>query len=291
MSLFSFDDLKTPAHRTLRQEDRDRVILEELNHNGFTSRLPNVDDPGREEVWERCWNDCAINFFQNREPEDLIPPYFTDSQYINRFLGDYVTADDPQWLYHTWCALREQIFHKYLRDHPEIHEYGCGSGFNLVALNKLYPSKRLVGFDRSTAAVQLVSRVREVLEIDADLNGYGNDLTNPQLYTADYSTVAVCTFGALEQVGWNWVPFVEMMLRVKPALCLHVEPVLELYDESILFDWLAARYHRARGYLRGFLPGLRQLELQGKIDLVKVDRVKLGNRHTEGFSLIMWRPR
>ena len=118
-----------------------------------------------------------------------------------------------------------------------------------------------------------------------------NDLFNPLLYIADYDHVAVITMGALEQVGDRWGPFLDMMLRCKPKLVLHVEPVEEFYDERNLSDWLALRYHKARGYLSGYYTELHRLHALGKVELIETGRNYLGNRHNEGFSLIVWRPK
>ncbi len=98
------------------------------------------------------------------------------------------------------------------------------------------------------------------------------------------------TYGALEQVGERFAAFLNYVLDQKPALCLHVEPMSELYDKADLFDYLGQRYHRRRGYLSGFLDTLKALGAQGKITISKVYRHRFGGTYIETYSYAVWHP-
>ena len=69
-----------------------------------------------------------------------------------------------------------------------------------------------------------------------------------------------------------------------------MEPLCELYDPDNLVDYVAYRYHKQRGYLDGYLTRLRQLEAEGRIEILKTQRVYFGNLYHEGYSFIAWRP-
>ncbi len=101
---------------------------------------------------------------------------------------------------------------------------------------------------------------------------------------------AVLSVHALEQLSGNWGPLLDKLLEVKPKLCLHLEPILELYDESILFDFLAAKYHRRRNYLHGWLSRLRELEAAGRVQITEERRLGFGDRYHEAYSVLAWRP-
>jgi hypothetical protein len=101
----------------------------------------------------------------------------------------------------------------------------------------------------------------------------------------------VVTIGTIEQLAGDFEPFLQFLLRRSPALCIHVEPTVELYDEDNLVDYLAVKFHRKRGYTEGFLPRLQQLEDQGRIEIVKVKRLFFGSLLMEGYNLLIWRPR
>ena len=82
----------------------------------------------------------------------------------------------------------------------------------------------------------------------------------------------------------------EFFLESKPSICVHAEPLRELYDEKNLMDYLAMRYHEKRNYLVGLVPRLKELEMDGRIEILHLHRVMFGSLFHEGYSLLIWRP-
>ena len=100
----------------------------------------------------------------------------------------------------------------------------------------------------------------------------------------------VFTSGTIEQIASKFEKFVEFLLQKKPELVVHVEPTYEVYDRDVLFDYLAAKFHKKRGYTAGYLPRLQQLESEGKAEILKIKRLNFGSLFMEGFTCIVWRP-
>jgi hypothetical protein len=100
---------------------------------------------------------------------------------------------------------------------------------------------------------------------------------------------AVLTIGALEQTGLQWGPFLTWLLKQNPALCVHIEPVLEWYGDGLI-DYTAIRAHKARNFWRGFPKALEFLKEQGRIEIIKQKRSYFGSLVLEGYSQIIWRP-
>jgi hypothetical protein len=100
----------------------------------------------------------------------------------------------------------------------------------------------------------------------------------------------VLTMCALEQIGPRHERFVEFLLQKKPQVCVNMEPLLELYEDDNLVDYLAMRYHRKRGYLDGFLTSLRNLAAAGRIEILDVRRFFFGSIYHEAYSYVAWRP-
>ena len=73
-------------------------------------------------------------------------------------------------------------------------------------------------------------------------------------------------------------------------MCIHIEPIEELLDKNILLDYLSIKYFEKRNYLSGFLSGLKKLEKQNKIKILKADRNNIGSLFIEGYSIIVWQP-
>jgi len=103
-------------------------------------------------------------------------------------------------------------------------------------------------------------------------------------------TGVVFTNHALEQLGENWRPFLNLLLREKPSLVVHVEPIEEFYDITNLFDMTALIYHRKRNYLRNFFSHLQQLEQEKKIIIHTQQRMYFGSEEHEAYTIIVWEP-
>jgi hypothetical protein len=191
--------------------------------------------------------------------------------------------------FNVFTLLTLVLFKKYLRDKTHLFEFGCGPGHNLHLMARLFPQKRIMGLDWSSSAVKLVNLIGK--KHDLKITGRRFDMFKPDYGVEIPRGSAVLTIGCLEQLGARTGAFLRFVRRKKPALCLHIEPIVELYDEDVLLDYLAIRYQTARKYLQGFLPALRRLHARGEIRLKKVHRVPFGGLFYEGWSLIMWKPR
>ena len=88
----------------------------------------------------------------------------------------------------------------------------------------------------------------------------------------------------------NLDKFIKYILEQPISLCIHVEPIIELYNENNLFDYLAIKFQGKRGYTKGLLPYLQKLESNKIIDILKIKRLYFGNLMMEGYNYIIWRP-
>ena len=98
------------------------------------------------------------------------------------------------------------------------------------------------------------------------------------------------TSSSLEQTGNDYKNFVNVIIKNKPEICVHIEPVDELLDPKKLPDYLSIQYFNKRKYLNGFLNYLRELESKGKIKIIEAKRTNSGSLFVDGHSLVVWRP-
>ena len=101
---------------------------------------------------------------------------------------------------------------------------------------------------------------------------------------------AIFTFGSVEQIAGKFENFIQYLFNQNPALCIHLEPTLEMYDDKTLLDYLAIKFHKKRGYTEGFLTRLKELEILGQVELLKVKRLYFGSTFMEGYTYFIWRP-
>lgn len=273
------------SYARLDAGERDAVIL------GLLRKLDADQFPksGKERkgIWEMAWAERAGKFKEvSFSLEGLLPAYMNASEIV-RLDQDYVRAT-PQFETNFSGAFRRWLFRRYLGGAQRILEFGCGSGINLTMMAELFPEKSLVGLDWASSAVDLVNLIAAKHKLK--LQGRRFDFFAPDDGVEIGPESAVVTMCALEQVGADHSALLDFLLRKRPQLCLHMEPICELYDETKLVDYLAIRYHRQRNYLGGFLTRLRELEGEGRLRIERVHRPRVGNLYHEGYSYVVWRP-
>lgn len=273
-------------YRVLEGEERDRAVLDVLRKTESDTQI--VGSDGRQDVWEKGWDENLQCFIKSDFDLSKLVPRFIRPDSILRFNGNYIKPINLNFELDYYSVFRLWLFKKYLSDVQTIYEFGCGTGFNLVVLAQLYPDKILHGLDFASPSRELVNKIAQVY--GWNMTGHIFDMRSPdeKLEIADKS--AVITIGTIEQLAGDFEAFLQFLLKHSPAICIHVEPTIELYNEDNLVDYISARFHRKRGYTQGFLPRLQQLQNENKIQILKVKRLFFGNLMMEGYNLLIWRP-
>ena len=234
----------------------------------------------RTEVWERGWSEAAQKFRNNPVEESLIPAFVRSGQPV-RWKQEFWHPDENQNEL-THIRYMQKWIAAWLEDCGHIAEFGCGTGFNLVALAKMFPDKYFTGYDFAQSAVDLVHQVAWALNLKIDAKGF--DMKYPVEWMPDNS--GVFTFGAIEQLAGDFKVFMEYLLINKPKIVVHVEPTIELYDPANEVDALAIRFHRKRGYTVGLLPWLQN---DPRVKMIHVERTGFGSLMMESYNLLVWR--
>ena len=180
------------------------------------------------------------------------------------------------------------LFTKYFNGTDNIYEFGSGSGFNLITLSDIFPDKKLFGLDFSKNAIKIVNKVSEMNKLKIESLYF--DIINPDNLLKLKTNSAVFTVFSLEQVSNKFYDFILFLLKRKPKICIHIEPIVELLDENIFLDYLSKRFHIQRNYLNGLLPFLQILKKLNYIEILKVKRVKFKRAlYTECINYIVWK--
>lgn len=250
-----------------------------------------VSGPGMHALWERNWA-AQLEAVVGSEGDDTanrkIVPEFIQDRDIVRLDGEFVTTRTPEFELNLANLFRKWLFRRYFSDVDWIGDFGAGSGLNLGFLSDLFPATTLRGFDWSESAVGIIDHVGQIR--DADVRGQLFDFVNPDHSLTLPSNAGVLTWGALEQVGDQFAPFLEWLRSRDPHIVVHVEPIVDWYDENSTIDELGIRYHEKRGYLKDFWPALRDLEEAGDIEILHARRIRFGSLFHEVYSFIVWRP-
>lgn len=258
-------------YTSISNEERDywikRILLElDKIDKGY---VPKVGEH-RKEDWELGWSQ-----------KESVPKYFGKYP-ILRIDRQFVRVQKFDAEYKTFSLVCEYVFKNYIpKDAPVIYEFGCGTGHNLKRLRELFPSPDLYGLDWSMNAVQKTANL--------GFNGIVFDMFHPEPFQLNPNGVVI-TIAAMEQLGSNYDNFLYYLLRQKPELVIHIEPINELLDPDNLLDFLSIQYAKKRGYLDGYLDKLRHMQAYDRLSIQVAKRSYVGSLFIDGYSIIVWKP-
>lgn len=275
-------------YQIVGKEEYNQILLDVLKKLD-TDRLP-VSGKERKDDWERGWSENLNGFIRNNHDlSQLVPKYIQPiKNTIKRFNRNYIKPADPNFELNFYTVYRRFFFEKYLSAFDSIYEFGCGTGYNLYILSQLFPEKKLFGLDWAIASRDLVNKIGEAF--NANITGRLFDMFSPDDSLEINDNSIFITLNSMEQLGGDFEAFLNFILNKSPLLVINSEPLVELYDPKELLDYLAIKYHRKRGYLNNYLTRLKQLEAEGKIQILKMIRIYFGSLFHEGYSLVIWKP-
>lgn len=279
LKLLETEDL---SYKIIRGKERDELILDIIKKIDEFDFLPQ----GKRK-WVQGWRAILKNFKKNKYDLKFLTPQYIKFGTQMRILGQYVQPKSADFELNWYKAYRFWLFKKYLPSVDNIYEFASGTGYNLVILNTLFPKKTLFGLDWVKESKSIVNKLAQNHGIPA--KGLIFDMFKPDNKLVIKNNSAVITMGGLEQLGRRYKKFLDYLIKNKPKICLHMEPLLDFYDENKLVDYLALRFHLRRNYLGHIVRSLEKLETEGQIKIIAKKRT-IGSKFHDGYSYIVWRP-
>jgi len=272
-------------YEDLTKEERDQYLLRVVDV--LTNDIV-VSGKHRIAEWEKGWSENLELFKTTKDINLLIPKYHGKNKLV-RWNGDIIKPLVDNFDYKIHICFVDAILEHYIKnDITDVYEFGCGPAYHLIRLSQKN-KWNLHGSDWTKASQELIKEINNNLNLNID--GFNFNFFEPN-YEIDFSkNSAIYTVAALEQIGNNYEAFVDFLIKKSPDICIHMEPIEELLDETRLIDFLSIKYFRKRNYLQKFLPYLEQLEKEGKIEILKKQRIYTGSFFIEGHSLIVWKPK
>lgn len=273
---------------TATDKEREQIFLDILKT--INSGSLSISGPDRKDAWEIGWSENLNNFENSDYTFDELIPKFFKSRHATRSIrlyNNYIIPEVEDFEINLLTILRMYLFQKYFHDIKTVYEFGSGTGLNLVALSRLFPEMTLYGLDWSMASCKIIDKIAEKYNIK--MSGILFDMFSPDYDLNIASDSAIFTLGTLEQLGNSYENFIQFLLNKSPNICINIETIYELYDQNNLFDYIGTMYLEKRGYLKGYLSRLKELERKRKIEILEIQRT-FGGFYHDGYSFIVWRP-
>ena len=266
----------------LQRADLEEATLESLEI--LKRKWSRVDDAEREEVWEKGWREALDGFHRDGQ---LVAAFTHPTSLVN-VDGAYFRALDPNFEVNYQALLRSVVLEEYFADCTGFVEFGAGTGINLVAAAQRLPSVRIIGSDFVPAAVELhrAIAIKTGLQIESEIFDMRAP-ANPERFPEGSS---VLTYGSVEQLGNNFVPFLDFLLQMRPRVVVHLETDTSFLREGNVADFISRWYAEERGYPSRFLGHLRAMEDECHIRIVTAERSIAYPGLTPGNNLVVWVP-
>jgi len=231
----------------------------------------------RKKQWEKGWG-------ENFESGNITPKYF-GKYAIQRLNGKFVRGLSKTYEQNMIYSIVDKLAKKYLKDKQQIVEFGCGTGHNLWRIKEINPKAFLIGADWTKSSNKIINSM--------GFTSWNFDFFNPpeviKMNNPDCTT-GVITVAALEQTGTNFKKFVNYLLKSKPSIVVHIEPMPEYLDSTKLLDYLSIQYMKKRNYLWGYRDYIEELEKKGKVKILESRRSGIGSFLIDGYSILAWKP-
>ena len=234
------------VYRDLTEEERDEAIIKNVEF--LLTEQVTFAGEHRYDQWENGWAE-NLTAFNNNEPNALVPRYFGKYK-VNRFNQKFIMPFDKNFELKMTSTLESWLFDRYFKHLPTVYEFGAGTGHNLLRLREVNPKAELWGLDWVESSQRLIREVAKKLG-DDKIKAHRFDYFSPDINFKLDPKGGVFTALSLEQTGDRYKDFVDYILKQKPAICVHIEPISEVLDKNHLLDFLSIEYAKKRKYLNG----------------------------------------
>lgn len=278
-----FESINT-NYRSMTLSDSEEYVLEVLNHiNSPTIRRNRKENL---KAWQKGWSENLVAFQKNLSVESLKPKYFRPSKFF-RYDKTVIIPENNHIEYDLFTVIRYYLFQQFFSGYDSIYELGCGSCQNIYLLSKLFPKKNICGLDWTIASKKIADYIGK--KNNGNVKGLIFDFMKPSEQLEIGNNSIIFSIHSLEQLGLRYEELLLFLLKKKPALVLHYEPIVEVFDKSNVYDYLALMYCEKRNYLKGYLTTIHNLFKSGKIEIIKEIRPCIGGIYHDS-SVIIWRP-
>lgn len=271
----------------LCDKNEENAIIEDIDKQISSGVFKKVGQH-RKNIWDQGWKENLDAFSASQFDLSSIVPRFLKPSQIVRWNRNYIKPNHEKFEFNFHHILRTWLLYEFMLDSETIYEFGSGSSYNLVSFaEEIQADKSYVGLDWVESAVNLTNLIGKKRGIN--LSGGLFDLCKPDYSIAIGPSDVALTICSLEQIGDQYDNFISFLLKKKPKICIHIEPLSELYEPQNELDYIALKFHNNRNYLSGFLTRIKKLEKEGVIEILKCHRGYFGSLFHETYNQLIWR--
>jgi hypothetical protein len=235
--------------------------------------------------WEIGWKENLDAYAFSKRELDLVPKYITKNN-IFRFDGNYYRSSNPYFEIDFGRLILLHTLTKYLGNSDTIVDIGCGSCHYTLWLARRLQNHRFFALDWVQSSMEIADLISQ--DFSLDLTPVQFDMFNPKLIDFKTRNKIAISIGALEQLGTNFEKILRWYKESEFDTIINIEPIVEFYDETIIFDFLAKEYVLKRNWLNGLFTKLQSLCNNSEVEILEKRRI-FGSKFHETYNVVVWR--
>ncbi len=276
---------KNIKYSELNSIQRNKAIIDTLKKISSENRI--VTSKGRKKIWEKGWGNLYNIFKEKKKIQDLVPQFYSKrSNSYFRLNGKFIKSS-KSFEYDMIDIFRNWYFNKYFKNIENIYEFGAGSGHNLIRLMNIFPQKKVFASDFSSNSVALLKKISNHKNYNWECFHF--DMKKVNKRTTLKNNSAIYTSGSIEQLSGNVDNFFNFIIKNKPNICIHIEPMPQLFKSNNPEDMLSIIALNKKKYSTNFLEKIYELKKQKKIKIIKLLKSPFGSQLIDGMNLIVWK--
>jgi SAM-dependent methyltransferase len=198
------------------------------------------------------------------------------------------------WATRAYYEYRDSLFagivESYAPFTSKIVELGCGAGRNLFVLKRAMPDRKYVGLDISENAISACSLAYKCLGVDRMEFNTWDALSNDQSIIEKYSEAAFFTHMTLEQLKCDIDNIIYRLLKCRPKVVIHFEPLPSLVRGSWLARATVTEYVAKKDYADNILAAIKRVEREGQLEVLEARSLGLVPKPDYDIGFLAWRP-
>lgn len=236
--------------------------------------------------WKNIYNDKK--WLQYDELIDFVLD--NNSSTINNIQTSYLNDKICSITQSEYAQFRKYILNYHIEQHVKssqtLVELGCGWGLNIWTLLANNKQRRIEGYELSENGLKSCKEINDHFKCNVYFKNI--DLTDLSTFPS-FRKKIIYTYHVLEQLKYDSEIVIENILKSKPDMVLHFEPVPELYKNSD-HEKLVKQYIKFRDYQDNLLSTLKRFEKDEKIIIVEAKRLYFAANPLYETCFIKWIP-
>lgn len=237
-----------------------------------------------------------LQVFQNKSFADLTQAldFLFETHFPEKLLfhanEDIYYADTGPQFWNFFYAKISDVLSRYMSAEDSIVELGCGWGRNLFYFLNSGICRSAVGGEYAPEGIKLGELMKNRFNLPIEFHYF--DFKNPgQEFLKKMEGKVVFTHNSIEQVNYLPKSTVLSIAACSPKVVVHFEPVYEYRNGNSLLHFFWKRYTEMNDYNRNLVSVLKELEKEGKIEIILEQIHYLGLNAFNPGSIIAWRPK